>query len=103
MFHSNGPLRKDERQQQLHSCCIPVVRYQREEPRFRQLSIKFLTKTGANMARQISDGETMAVYLMHGRPVKTDDFSEVYSNTDFAPSFEATDRMRELLAEMLAQ
>ena len=45
----------------------------------------------------------MAIYLCHGKPVKTDDLSEIYSNKDFGPSFQATDKMRFLLAEMLAQ
>jgi hypothetical protein len=48
-----------------------------------------------NEIRRLADGETMGVFLRHGKPVKTDALAGVYSNTDFEKVFKAQDKLWE--------
>ena len=56
---------------------------------FRRLTFNKLRKTSGNLIRRIADGETMKVFHARGKPVATDDHSEVYSNRNFTRVFKA--------------
>ncbi|MDB5322177.1 MAG: hypothetical protein JWN40_3808 [Phycisphaerales bacterium] len=70
---------------------------------FRQLSFKHLRKTGAQFVRNMADGETAAVFLAHGQPVKGDNLSGIYSNPVFARLDAALVKVRELLEPVFGQ
>ena len=53
------------------------------------LPFKHLRKTGAQLVRNVSDGEVAGVFLSHGKPVATDQLSERYSNRPFPKVAEA--------------
>jgi integrase len=71
-------------------------RVQRHHPEFRRLGFHHLRKTAGNQVRKIADGETMGVFLRHGKPVKTDSLASAYSNPVFTRVFEAQDKLWEL-------
>ena len=71
-------------------------------PTFRYLPFKQLRKTGGQMVRDAVDGETQGIFLCHGKPVKTDELADIYSNRPFYRVFEALDSIKELLAPMWA-
>jgi integrase len=50
---------------------------------FRMLGFHHLRKTAGDLIRKLSDGETMAVFLRHGKPVKSDPLADRYSNPAF--------------------
>jgi hypothetical protein len=50
--------------------------------------------------RKFGDGETMAVHLCHGKPVKTDALASLYSNPVFERIFVAQQRVYEYLADI---
>lgn len=62
---------------------------------FKRLGFHHLRKTAGNEIRRLADGETMGVFLRHGKPVKTDALAGVYSNADFEKVFKAQDRLWE--------
>lgn len=68
-------------------------RVRRHHPEFRRLGFHHLRKTAGNQVRKIADGETMGVFLRHGKPVKTDALAGVYSNPVFPKVFEAQDKL----------
>lgn len=47
------------------------------------LPFKHLRKTAAQLVRDASDGEIAGVFLSHGKPVQTDDLSDLYSKRPF--------------------
>ena len=63
-------------------------RVRSDYPKFPNLSFGKLRKTAGNMVRQIADGEMAGVFLCHGRPVKSDDLIDLYTNRPFARMFE---------------
>jgi integrase len=67
---------------------------------FKRLGFHHLRKTSGNLMRQFSDGETMAVHLCHGKPVKTDALAGLYSNPVFVRIFEAQRRVFDFLADI---
>jgi hypothetical protein len=69
-------------------------------PTFRRLTFNKLRKTSGNLIRQIADGETMRVFHARGKPVVTDDHSEVYSNRNFSRVFKAIRIMGKKLASV---
>ena len=71
-------------------------RVQRHHPEFRRLGFHHLRKTAGNQVRKIADGETMGVFLRHGKPVKTDALAAAYSNPVFSNVFDAQDKLWEL-------
>lgn len=75
-------------------------RVQKHHPDFKRLGFHYLRKTASNFIRQFADGETSAVFLRHGKPVKADALADVYSNRDFAKVFDAQQRMWELLKDI---
>ncbi len=60
---------------------------------FKRLGFYHLRKTAGDFIRKLSDGETMGVFLRHGKPVKTDALAGVYSNADFEKVFKAQARL----------
>jgi integrase len=50
---------------------------------FKRLGFHHLRKTSGDLMRRFSDGETMAVHLCHGKPVKTDALAGLYSYPAF--------------------
>ncbi len=72
-------------------------RIKKDQPTFRRLSPKSLRKTAGNLIRDIAGGEVMGVFLAHGKPVKSDDLAEQYSNRPFARVFEALGKLHERL------
>jgi len=67
---------------------------------FKKLGFHHLRKTSGDLMRRFSDGETMAVHLCHGKPVKTDALAGLYSNPVFERVFEAQRRVYEYLADI---
>jgi integrase len=62
------------------------------------LSFNKLRKTGADLVKRATDGETAAVFLAHGQTVAGDELADLYTNRHFDKVFAATDRVRETLA-----
>ncbi len=75
-------------------------RVEKHQPGFKRLGFHHLRKTASDLIRKISDGETMGVFLRHGKPVKSDPLAGVYSNPAFQKVFEAQDRMWEVLKDI---
>ena len=88
------------------SAKIPAAWYRllnrvtKHHPEFKRLGFHHLRKTAGEFIRKLSDAETMGVFLRHGKPVKSDALTGVYSNPVFPRVFEAQDRMWELLKEI---
>jgi hypothetical protein len=82
---------------------VERVRNDAEDPlSFPKLSFGKLRKTGGNLVRRFADGEVAGVFLCHGKPVKTDDLSEVYTNRVFGKVFKANKVVEAHLAPMFA-
>ncbi len=75
-------------------------RVEKHHPEFKRLGFHHLRKTAGNLIRRLSDGETMGVFLRHGKPVKSDPLAGTYSNPVFSRVFEAQDRLWELLKDI---
>jgi integrase/DNA-binding transcriptional regulator YiaG len=75
-------------------------RVEKHHPNFKRLGFHHLRKTAGNEIRKLSDGETMGVFLRHGKPVKTDALAGVYSNADFEKVFKAQDKLWESWKEI---
>jgi integrase len=75
-------------------------RVRKFHPDFKKLGFHHLRKTSGNLMRQFSDGETMAVHLCHGKPVKTDALAGLYSNPVFPRVFEAQRRVYDYLVDI---
>jgi hypothetical protein len=73
-----------------------------DHPGFRKLSFKHLRKTAGQLVRNIADGETAGVFLCHGRPVRSDDLLDAYTNRDFTKVHAALTKARDSLAPMFA-
>ncbi|MBM3995580.1 MAG: hypothetical protein FJ303_15720 [Planctomycetes bacterium] len=76
-------------------------RVQKNHPDFKRLGFHHLRKTAGDFIRKLSEGETMGVFLRHGKPVKTDALAGIYSNADFDKVFKAQDRFWELLSDIV--
>lgn len=77
-----------------------LKRVQKHHPDFKRLGFHHLRKTAGNFVRKLSDGETMGVFLRHGKPVKSDPLAGTYSNPVFTRVFDAQDRVWELLKDI---
>lgn len=75
-------------------------RVEKHQPGFKRLGFHHLRKTAGDFIRKLSDGETMGVFLRHGKPVKSDPLAGTYSNPVFFRVFEAQDRLWELLKDI---
>ena len=79
-----------------------LERIRKDKPEFRALSFNKLRKTAGDLVKRFSDGETAAVFLTHGQPVKTDGLLDLYTNRHFDKVFAVLDRVAEYLAPMFA-
>lgn len=61
------------------------------------LSFKHLRKTAAQMVRDVSNGEIAGVFLCHGKPVQSDELSDLYSNRPFGEVGKALDTVHKQL------
>ncbi len=77
-------------------------RIRKDHPEFPDYSFSTLRDTGANLVRNIMDGEVSAVYLCHGNPVKKDNLLELYTNRPFGKLFKALRQIEEDLRPMFA-
>ena len=75
-------------------------RVTRHHPEFKRLGFHHLRKTAGDFIRRLADGETMGVFLRHGKPVKSDPLAGTYSNPVFSRVFDAQDRLWELLKDI---
>lgn len=75
-------------------------RVQKHRPDFKRLGFHHLRRTAGDFIRKLSDGETMGVFLRHGKPVKSDPLAGKYSNPVFSRVFDAQDRLWELLKDI---
>ena len=75
-------------------------RVQKHHPDFKRLGFHHLRRTAGDFIRKLSDGETMGVFLRHGKPVKTDALAGLYSNPVFLRVFHAQDSLWELLKDI---
>ena len=78
-----------------------IGRIQKDQPAFRQLPFKYLRKTAGQLVRQVSDGETMAVFHARGQSVSSDDQADRYANRLFNRVAQATDNMGRQLQPMI--
>lgn len=76
-------------------------RIQKHHPEFKRLGFHHLRKTAGDFIRKLSDGETMGVFLRHGKPVKSDVLADIYSNRHFQKVFEAQDKFWDLLKDVI--
>jgi hypothetical protein len=77
-------------------------RVNKDDQRFRRLSFNKLRKTAACLMRRAGGGETTATFLCHGKPVKDDPLSEIYSNRVFRRVFRALRRVHRFLGPVFA-
>lgn len=68
----------------------------------RDLSFGKLRKTASQLIKTFSDGEVMGVFDCHGRPVKSDSLTDVYSNRPFGRVFSAIKKVQQYLAPVFA-
>lgn len=80
-----------------------LARIRKDQAEFRRLSFDKLRKSGRNLVRKVSDGETASVFPSHGTPCKADDLLDVYTDKDFAKVFSALDAVRMHLGPMFAR
>ena len=60
----------------------------------RKLSLGKLRKNAGDMIKRIAGGEAMGVFLCHGKPVRSDELSDMYSNRPFEKVFAAQKEAR---------
>lgn len=73
-------------------------RVRKDIPDFKELSFKWLRKTGASLIRKVSTGEIASTYLSHGEAAATDDdLLTVYADTDWNGVCDAVRKLREQL------
>jgi hypothetical protein len=77
-------------------------RVQKTKPDFRQLSFNKLRKTAGNLVRAEAHGEVAGIFLCHGRPVRSDELLDLYTNRPFGRVFEAIDKVGERLRPLWA-
>ena len=66
-----------------------------KHPEVRNLSLGKLRKTAGDMIREVAGGEVNGVFLCHGKPVKSDELSDVYTNRPWKKVFAAQETARE--------
>ena len=80
-----------------------VKRIQDDEQEIRSLSFGKLRKTAYQLIRTHSDGEVAGVFACHGKPVKSDDLSDQYSNRPFGRVFAAIREVENYLAPVFEE
>lgn len=77
-----------------------LKRVQKDHPDFNRYPFSSLRDSASDLVRQVSDGETAAVFLMHGKPVKQDDLLDLYTKRPFGKVFEALRKVEKKLQPM---
>jgi hypothetical protein len=72
-------------------------------PGVRKLSFGKLRKTAGDLIRTVAGGEVSGVFLCHGKPVKTDELADVYTNRPWAKVFQAQQQVRERLQPVFGE
>lgn len=80
-----------------------LKRTEAANPTFKRLSFKHLRKTFSQLIRNLTDGETAAVLLCHGEPVKADKLADIYSRPNFEKCHDALRQVRGHLRPVLEQ
>ena len=80
-----------------------VERIRKDGHEVRDLSFGKLRKTAGQLIKTFSDGEIMGVFDCHGRPVKSDSLSDVYSNRPFGRVFAAIREVEKYLKPVFAE
>ncbi len=70
-----------------------ILRVRRDLPTFKNLSFKWLRKSGSSAIRRIANGETASLYISHGSATD-DDLLEDYASKDWAKLDVALDKFR---------
>ena len=65
-----------------------TIKAEPERKDFRYLAFSEIRKVAGDMVRDQSNGEVAGVFLCHGKPVKTDQLSDLYTNRPFGKVFE---------------
>jgi hypothetical protein len=74
-----------------------VTRVNASGSQIRTLSFNKLRKTAGDLIRRFGDGETAGIFLCHGKPVKSDELLDDYTNRPFEKVFEAIRKVEEYL------
>ena len=77
-------------------------RIRRNGHEIRGLSFGKLRKTAGDLIRRHSNGEISAVFLCHGKAVKSDALADCYTNRPFGRVFEAIRTVEDYLAPVFA-
>ena len=77
-----------------------ISRVRKDHPTFPNHTFASLRKTAGNLMRDVAGGEVAGVFLMHGKPVKSDDLIDLYTNRPFGKVFEGLQKVQEKLKAM---
>ncbi|QEG24764.1 hypothetical protein [Mariniblastus fucicola] len=80
-----------------------IKRIQNDGHEIRNLSFGKLRKTAGQLIKTFSSGEIMGVFECHGRPVKSDELNDLYSNRPFGKVFEAIKEVESYLEPVFAE
>jgi len=77
-----------------------IERVRKDHPKFPNHTFASLRKTAGNLMREVAGGEVAAVFLMHGKPVKSDNLLDLYTNRPFGRVFEGLQKYQDKLKAM---
>jgi tRNA(Ser,Leu) C12 N-acetylase TAN1 len=77
-----------------------IKRVRNDHPNFPNHAFKSLRITAGNLMREVAGGEVAAVFLMHGKPVKSDNLLDLYTNRPFGKVFEGLRKVQDKLKSM---
>lgn len=80
-----------------------LTRIRKDDGVIRELSFGKLRKTASDLIRRFSDGEIAAVFDCHGKPVGSDNLSDVYTNRPFGKVFRAIRDVQTYLSPVFAE
>ncbi len=99
-FRYDTPTKGNNSNPQIPSFWARLTAKIKNTQEFRSLSFNKLRKTAGNLIRSESTGEIAAIFLCHGRPVKSDELLDLYTNRPFGKVFAAIDRVGERLSSV---
>jgi DNA-binding CsgD family transcriptional regulator len=71
-----------------------IARVQKSHSDFPNFPFKTLRITSSDLVRQMADGEVASTFLLHGKPVESDDLLDLYTKRPFAKLFEVLKAMQ---------
>jgi hypothetical protein len=77
-----------------------IKRVRKDHPAFPNHKFMSLRQAGGDLVRDVAGGEVAAVFLLHGKPVKTDNLLDLYTNRPFGKVFEALRKVQDKLKPM---